>query len=590
MAQSAQPKTLFICYSHTDRQYREEFSKFLETANLQGLKIFSDAAIAPGDEWLKTILSQLEQAKAALILVSQDFLISPFIQQVELRELLASYIRDGLRLFLVPVRATNYEGTYLKDFQWARSPDKPLSLLPPEQREQAMVDICIKIARELEEKNQDPDVAAETIACLHRVPKLDLPSVYEIEEPVGEGEYARCFKAKDRLLGNTVIIKVLHAPLSQDSPGYDKYVRSAGKLTHRHILPLLFSQAHKLPHFIVTPAVGEDTLEMRLSAGRVRIGDAIRWTITLAETLAYAHSKGCVHGRLHPCEVRFDRDDELILAGFRTQEGLQMEPRTAAERSMRLREFIAASPEQREHATIDPKTDQYQLGLLAYEMISGAPPVLADDVTWSKVLDAGIAQRLLYPRPLKDFVFDAGEGVSDVVMRMLEIDPNGRWNSLEEVIDTLRALRAAAPEVEQAKASYRRCAQDDQFYETLYKKLFEVVPEAAAMFSGRSMEQQYQVLRDALWLLLSFNRSDERAEPTILTGIARTHARFDPRLFDGFRDAVLAAVQQHDPAGTKAVEAWGEALVPGIDYLKSRAAKAAHLPPLVSTANGVMVS
>lgn len=221
MAHTA-PKTLFICYSHTDQQYREEFSKFLGTANLQGLKIFSDAAIRPGDDWLKTILSQLKEAKAALILVSQDFLISPFIQQVELRELLAGYIRDGLRLFLVPVRATNYEGTYLKDFQWARAPDRPLSLLPPEQREQAMVDICLKIARELEDKKQGPEAAAETIACLRRVPTLDLPSVYEIEEPIGEGEYARCFKAKDRLLGNTVIIKVLHTPLSQDSPGYDK--------------------------------------------------------------------------------------------------------------------------------------------------------------------------------------------------------------------------------------------------------------------------------------------------------------------------------------------------------------------------------
>src|SRR5262249_19993821 len=271
MAEPTRP-TLFICYSHTDQKYREQFSKFLQTDRLkQAVTIFSDAAIEPGDEWQKTILEQLQKATAALVLVSQDFMISPFIQQVELRDLLASYIRGGLRLFLVPVRSTNYQGTYLEQFQWARPPDKPLSLLTPEQQEEAMVEICLRIANELVQRAPDQATAEQTIACLRSVPKLDLPSVYDVEEPIGEGEFARCFKGRDQLLTKTVIIKVLNTPLSHDSPGYDKYVRSASRLTHRNILGLLFSQANKLPHFIVTPAVGDDTLEKRLRAGRMPI-------------------------------------------------------------------------------------------------------------------------------------------------------------------------------------------------------------------------------------------------------------------------------------------------------------------------------
>src|SRR5262249_56991201 len=108
----------------------------------------------------KRILDALPQATAALVLVSQDFMISPFIQQVELRDLLAGYIRNGLRLFLVPVRATNYQGTYLEKFQWARPPDKPLSLLTPEQQEEAMVAICLKIGNELAAKTPDPETVA----------------------------------------------------------------------------------------------------------------------------------------------------------------------------------------------------------------------------------------------------------------------------------------------------------------------------------------------------------------------------------------------------------------------------------------------
>ena len=47
-------------------------------------------------------------------------------------------------------------------------------------------------------------------------------------------------------------------------------------LTHRNILGLLFSQANKLPHFIVTPAVGDDTLEKRLRASRMTVAEAIQ--------------------------------------------------------------------------------------------------------------------------------------------------------------------------------------------------------------------------------------------------------------------------------------------------------------------------
>jgi serine/threonine protein kinase len=569
--------TLFICYSHTDQKYREQFSKFLQTDRLKGaVTIFSDAAIEPGDEWQKTILEQLRQATAALVLVSQDFMISPFIQQVELRDLVAGYIRSGLRLFLVPVRATNYQGTYLEKFQWARAPDKPLSLLTPEQQEEAMVAICLKIGNELVANAPDLATAEDTIACLRSVPKLDLPSVYEIEEPIGEGEFARCFKARDQLLDKTVIIKVLNTPLSQDSPGYDKYVRSASRLTHRNILNLLFSQANKLPHFIVTPAVGDDTLDKRLAAGRMTIADAIDLTIKLAGALAYAHSKDCVHGRVRPCEIRFDRENEPVLSGFRTLAALRDAPAVSiADRRLSLDEFLSASPEYRETGAIGAKADQYQLGLLAYEMIAGAPPVRGSESNWSSLLNPAIAQALLHPRPLKDAVPGCDPRVSDAIMRMLSVQPSDRWDTLEQLIEVLRAGRAVVPCVEEAKASYRRCAQDDCFYETLYAKLFDVA-EIRSMFVGRPMEQQYQVLRDALWLLLSFKTADERGEPTILSGIARTHARFEPQQFELFRDAVLDAVGRHDPEGPAAVAAWREALTPGIDYLKSKAGKAAY--------------
>ncbi len=139
MAEAAKP-VLFICYSHTDQKYRERFTKFLDSPALQNMTIFHDAKIQPGEDWLQRILGSLQKATAALVLVSQDFMISPFIQQVELREILTNHVRRGLRLFLVPVRSTLYQGTYLERLEWARPPDKPLALLSEAEQENAMVE------------------------------------------------------------------------------------------------------------------------------------------------------------------------------------------------------------------------------------------------------------------------------------------------------------------------------------------------------------------------------------------------------------------------------------------------------------------
>lgn len=566
--------TLFICYSHTDQKYREQFSKFLGGNPVPDMEIFSDAEIKPGEKWEERILDRLKAATAALLLVSQDFLVSPFIQRVELREILESHIRRGLRLFLVAVRPTNYEGTYLEPFQWARPPDRPLSALGASDQEQAMVDVCRRIADELTNRRDAPS-PEHTIACLKGIPKLDLPSMYELQEPVGEGQFARCFRAHDQLLDRKVIIKVLNTELARDSPAYDKYVRSAAKLNHRNILGVLFSQANKLPHFIVTPALDGAPLDKRLApdAPPLSFQEAIACITRLADALAYAHRQGCVHGRLRPSEIRFDHEEHPVLSGFRTVEGCAA-TQAGAPAVFSLEDFQYSSPERRGCGVIDAKGDQYLLGLVAYEMIAGSPPVRIPN--WASLFDPAIVAKLLHPPPLKDVARECDETVSDVIMRMLSIEPETRWDSLDTVRAKLEGEFANTSCVEEAKASYRRCARQKTFYEDLYGELFTAMPEIRGMFTRRTMDEQYQVLADALWLLLTFPATQEQGEPTILSGIARSHAHFEPQQFDQFVEAVLNAVGRHDPKGPTAVKAWRDAMTPGLEYLKARAGQAAH--------------
>ena len=563
---------MFVCYSHADREYRERFDKFLKAEALNQIRIFSDAEIAAGDHWLEKIVENLEKATAALILVSQDFMISPFIQQVELRALLEKHVRRGLRLFLVPLWPTLYQGSPLERFQWALPPDKPLSAMPENEQRQAMINVCLQIAKQLGTLPDTPTIE-RTIEGLRSIPPLDLPSTYELQGHLGEGEFASCYRARDRLLNRPVIIKILKTQLARDSAAYDKYVESASRLDHEGILGVYFSQADKLPNFIVTPDVGDETLEKKMARRKKRptFDQALDWTISLASTLGYAHAKNCVHGRLRPCEIRFDdkQPDQPVLAGFRTIESCERTASPVAGQQLDLETFLYASPEFRKHGRIDPKGDQYMLGLIAYEMITGSPPVRIEN--WAAVLDGDLARSLLHPRPVKEVVPSCDDRVGDVVMRMLSDDPAARWKSMSEVHRRLDDARSNASSVEEAKRSYRRIARDVSFYRELYKRLFKEIDGIEAMFGRkRTMAEQYDVLRDALWLLLTYPSTSERKGPTILSRIAHTHQQFDKKWFNTFRDVVLAVVGRRDPAR---VSAWKYAMEPGIEYLRTRAGK-----------------
>ena len=565
----AKKSLLFVCYSHTDETWKRRLEKFLAGGNLPDtLDIFSDAAIRPGVKWEPEITDALRRSTAALVLVSQDFMISPFIQQVEMRELLLAQAHRGLRLFLVPVRATYYDGTYLERFQWARPPNKPLSLLPESEREGAMVEVCQLIARELAAP-ADPPTIERTVRCLESVPRLDLPVNYELKAEVGRGDYARCFLAKDLMIDRDVIIKVLHEELSRESEAYDRYVRSAAKLPHRNILGVLFSQTNKLPHFIVTPSVPE-TLRERMSRTWPSFQQATQWIIKLADTLHFAHVRGCVHARLRPQEIRLDENDEPILTGFRTLEYAAAHPSVALAGKVTLEDCWYASPETRSRGVIAAKTDQYLLGMLAYELLSGGRREVPK--TWGALLDPATSDAILYPRPLHEVIEHCSESVSEVVMKALDIDPARRWTDLNELARRLEVASSGQLCFEAAKASYRRCAQRPEFYETVYEELFAAMPQAQAMFKKVSLERQFDVLRDAIWLLLKYPDTPDAGEPTILSRVARTHSRITAAQYDLFRDAILAAVKTHD--GAAMVAHWRDAMTPGFEYLKAQVPKA----------------
>src|SRR5947209_1864240 len=88
---------IFLSYSHVDAAWLERPKVFFETLKSRGVaRGWTDHQIKPGDDWSAEIQKALDDAAAAVLLISEDFLASSFIRRVELPQLLAAREQRGL--------------------------------------------------------------------------------------------------------------------------------------------------------------------------------------------------------------------------------------------------------------------------------------------------------------------------------------------------------------------------------------------------------------------------------------------------------------------------------------------------------------
>jgi len=143
-------RPLFISYSHEDVDWLTELKKYLrplEKANL--IQIWDDSEIKAGQEWAPEIAGALNNAKVALLLISQDFLDSKFISTVELPKLLDAAEEGGATILWVALRASTVDDSEIARFH-AVHKDPPLSELDETAREAQFVNIYQRIKQAVE--------------------------------------------------------------------------------------------------------------------------------------------------------------------------------------------------------------------------------------------------------------------------------------------------------------------------------------------------------------------------------------------------------------------------------------------------------
>ena len=274
---------------------------------------------------------------------------------------------------------------------------------------------------------------------------------YRIVEKLGDGGMGVVYRAQDVRLHRDVAVKFLSPAFGSASQPIDRLLReaqAASALSHPHICAVFdVGQAGDQP-FIVMELLDGTTLARHAAGRALDVPSLLRWGTQIADALDTAHAKGVVHRDLKPGNVFITaRGDAKIvdfgLAKFvdpqdgSSPERAEVMTRTAlTEPGTPMGSAAYMSPEQVRGQSLDGRTDLFSLGILLYELATGARPFAGGtgaDVAAAILHEIPQAPTRLNPRLPARF--------DDIVGKLLEKDPVLRYRSAGDVRTDLERLK-----------------------------------------------------------------------------------------------------------------------------------------------------
>ncbi|HEY4054233.1 MAG TPA: serine/threonine-protein kinase [Terriglobales bacterium] len=275
-----------------------------------------------------------------------------------------------------------------------------------------------------------------------KIQPYDCLGRYRVESEVGRGAMGVVYRARDPKIERDVAIKTISLA-GQDSGEELEYrerflqeARAAGRLSHPGIVAIFDASEDPTTRepFLVMEYVRGEALSkiLRAAGGKLPAHDALRFSLEIAEALAYAHSHGVIHGDIKPANVLITDDGHAKIADFgvaRFNHGLV----TNTGKIFGSPAYMA--PEQLSGGPPDARSDLFSLGVMLYSMLTGFRPFQGNsaETVCFKVMN-------VEPVPVTSFQAELQPGLDRIVSRAIAKDPRDRFQSGSEMADEIQAF------------------------------------------------------------------------------------------------------------------------------------------------------
>jgi Tol biopolymer transport system component len=272
-------------------------------------------------------------------------------------------------------------------------------------------------------------------------------SSYRIEAKIGSGGMGVVYRAVDPRLGRKVALKVLPASAVANADRERRLIqeaRAASALNHPNIVTIYeidrWEQNGQSSSFIAMEFVPGTTLAELIGGKGLRLRDALKYAIQIADALAAAHAVGIIHRDLKPSNVMVTPQGSVKVLDFGLAKlNTVTEPDAYAdtviggfgpptEDGMVLGTVAYVSPEQAEGRPLDARSDIFSFGSVLYEMITGKQAFSGTSKLSS--LSAVLTRE---PQPLSQASPAVPPDLDQLISRCLRKDPARRWQSMADV-------------------------------------------------------------------------------------------------------------------------------------------------------------
>jgi serine/threonine-protein kinase len=251
---------------------------------------------------------------------------------------------------------------------------------------------------------------------------------YQLIRQMATGGMASIYEALDTRLDRKVAVKIMHSHLAQDEQFVERFIReakAAAALSHPNIVAVQdqgWNQNGSPAIFLVMEMIEGHTLREYLNEqGKLSIADGIKFLLPVLSALSAAHKIGIVHRDIKPENILISKEGRIKIADFGLAKGPLIGGTLTAESSVILGSVSYLSPEQVQRGVADSRSDNYSLGITAFEIFTGKKPFEGDQPI--QIAYMHVNNRV--PK-ISSLITGVPEQLDDLIYRVTSADPDER--------------------------------------------------------------------------------------------------------------------------------------------------------------------
>jgi hypothetical protein len=259
---------------------------------------------------------------------------------------------------------------------------------------------------------------------------------YDVLSVLGRGGMGVVLKAFDTSLHRTVAIKLLSPHLAASPKAHRRFLRearAAAGINHPNVVTIhAVEEQDGMPYLVMEYVSGQTLRERIRTGGPFDLASLLRIGALVADGLAAAHRHGVIHRDIKPANIMLEDGIERVkITDFGLAlVALDVAELTSADNVLGTPAYMA--PEQVAGRRVDPRADLFSLGCVLYAMVGGGSPFQG-----THALDIARKVTDFVPPPLHERHPEVPRVFSDAVARLLEKDPDRRYQSVDEVHEVL---------------------------------------------------------------------------------------------------------------------------------------------------------